>query len=198
MKLEEIYTTGTQTRSVIDPTKFDMNNAEVVALAEAPFKIVKAFTTLDSSVVLYGVISDDGALICSTVGRLATVFGKQYFIIGGTWTAETHRRKGIATMLYTTLVKRLKLRLMSDREQSPEMFQVWNKLRSQHLASVISTHTGDVVDVSDNQLFQDTDSLEDNFRFVMESPHTGIPDVGTGVIYEHQIYTYPSKQGMYE
>jgi len=200
MKLTEIFNTGTQSVSTIDLTKFDLPHLRVVAPAEGNYSIAQTQALHNSNLILFAIVNNQNKILSSVAGEFHTVWGVKYFVVGGAWTDPQHTRKGLMMAIYLAIVKHLGHKILSDKEMSPEMFALWNKLHNLRGTRVLDVVNKKVLDrdaIPDAKLFQDT-SMKDDYRLILESDDTGIPAIGIGILHDHQVVTHPANHGKYE
>jgi len=183
-------------------SSFDLENKERTGYSEGKLIVYKAFSHDDPRVILFGIF-DNESLISSVVGYFDTFNGKKYFVVLDAYTHKDFRQKGYATALYSFLIMTLRLKLVSDTEQTPSGEKLWTSIRKVFPAKVYDSNTKKILppgSVSDEEVYT-TDETKNRYRFIIESESPidgiGIPRIGEGIIKKHQFYTHPSKHGAY-
>jgi hypothetical protein len=202
MKLKEILNVGHQSRSPFDLQSFDLINGQVVAPADSQYDVIKATAHTNSNAILFGIVEKDAptVLLCSIMGTFGTVFGTQYFVVEGAWTNSSHQRTGLMTALYMSLVKHLNIKILSDKQMSPHMFDLWTGLHRLRGTKVLDIANKQVIpreQIPDAELFQDSQPT-DNYRLIFEYIEPTIPELRDGTVRGYQYVTHPDKTGQYE
>ena len=197
MKLQEITKIVSQTTSAINFAEFDIDNAQLVAHAEGGLPVIKAKNKNSSDTFLFFVVVDNKNVAC-VVGSMVNQFNHTFFVIYRAWTDPDYRLRGYMTALYVALVKHVGLKILSDKQQSPEMVSLWKQLNNIRPVKVIDTTTGTIIDrnqVTDTEVYNDGDQ----YRLLLEHTNdTWIPDIDSNVVADYMIYTHPDNTGKFE
>jgi 8-oxo-dGTP pyrophosphatase MutT (NUDIX family) len=195
-QLQEIEVVSSQPGPGFDIKDFD--DGEQIGWAEE-FPLWKHQGREKSNIIMYSIKSkDNDTIIGLVVGEFFKIDGKEFFVIGRSWTPNEQRRKGLITALYKALVSKVNISLMSDEEQSPEMREVWKKIPlKQYVYDVEKKKIIDRDNITDKELYSGN-----RYRLVLESHYiketeTGIPPVGTMVLKGYIHYTHPDNKGKY-
>lgn len=144
MKINEIIKVVSQpTPSLSD---FDIENAKQLTTAEN-IPLYGLMHLKDSNVHAYA-LKVGNAFVSIIIGKWGVLDGPALYI-RRTYTLPKYRNKGLITALYIALHRRLKYKMVSDFEQSPETIAVWKKLTKILPVKVVNTKTHNVEEYSD-------------------------------------------------
>jgi len=176
-------------------SQFDLAKAKQVSVSEGGIPILR-IPTIDRSALLMFALKVDDSLISQLVGEFHKIFGEEYFIIGRSWTNLEFQGRGYMTALYSLLVRNLKIKILSDKEQSPAAIRLWKTLAARHKVKVLVVRTGEKINLKDfsDGVYTDSELDADNFRLVLFV----ISDVGKGIIDEYVKYTHRDNLGKFE
>lgn len=200
MKLSEIYRTGPQATSNIPLNAFDLNNLKQVATGEGGIPIVMTHAIDSKQLLLYG-ITLNNKLICYIAGELHNINGVEYFIIGGSWADIQYRKRGYMTSLYTTIIKILKVKILSDQKLSDDAIDLWNSISKNHNVQVLDIKNNKILprnQVPDNKIFQNQNPNLDDYRLILEYITPTIPPIGSGILHDYLVYTHLNNIGLYD
>ena len=103
------------------------------------------------------------------IGKWGNLNGPAFYIMR-TYTQPQYRNKGLITALYSALYRKLKYKLVSDNEMSPESISVWKKLSKVlpvEVYNLSKKETSYMKDVSDEELFG-MEKKHKNIRLVLD------------------------------
>lgn len=203
MKLTEIRMVNTISHKRFSVDDFDSTNQQSVGFGEGGTQIKKMSAHKDPRVLLYALYTKDGTLLSCVTGYNAPYDGSTFFVILDVYTPAEYRQQGYATALYTALVKKYGMKLMSDKEQTPSGRQLWNGISKVLNVSVLDASTGTTTprsQVSDDEIYVDDPN---RYLLIAEQHNHPIDSVGTphiqdGILEDYIIYTHPDNEGLYE
>lgn len=204
MKLNEIYPINHSHNSKrYSLTDFNVDNQSTVGYSEGGTVITKCTHKKDSRVILYKLSSKSGEYLSGVVGYNFHYKNTDYFCILDVFTSSEHRQKGHATALYTSLVKKYGIKLISDKQQTPDGIKLWNRIGKILTVKVLDVETDQFVSrqhVSDDELYNNHPE-----RYLLVAEHNsvginkfGVPLIGDGLLEDHLLYTHDDNVGIYE
>ena len=169
MKLAEIYLNSSeQQTSGFSIEDLDITNVIWVTRAEN-LQVFEIHPPKFKVYTIYAVKKDD-KFVCFLWGVYHTILGTKYFMVDRLWTEPEYRKQGIASALYAALYEKLKIKLMSDNEQSPNAKKIWDRIRSIIPTKILDLQTGEKFDhqqVPDNVLYNTNRDGQDTKRYVI-------------------------------
>jgi len=204
MKLDEIRLVRSGYRNKrYKLTDFNIENGIVFGYSEGDTVIIKTPSPKDSRVILFALCNSQQAFLSGVVGYFCDWQGTEYFIVLDAFTPEPLRHKGYATALYTSLVKKYNIKLMSDKEQTDDGKRLWTGISKILNVQVLDATNNTLL--PRNQVSDDAIYINEPDRYLLIAEHVlsgidliGIPNVGSGILEGRQIYTHPDNIGLYE
>lgn len=212
MRLEEITKIGQLPTRGFNLDDFDLEHAKQVGTAEnIPIFEIHGGPK-EPGLVLYALKTND-EYVSMILGKWGTFAGPAFFILR-TYTNPTMRNRGLMTALYKALYTKLRFKLVSDVEQTPETVAVWKKLAMVLPVRAFDPETRKTIDlrnVSDEQLYH----LDKDWRLVLECiweykadpklpkqpgrvVEFSFPSINHIILDDYIIYTHPDTFGLYE
>lgn len=206
MKLKEIFLNSTNQREPgFSLNDWNTENATLVTRAEnLPVYMIKP--KQESQLVAYA-IKKDNQFVSFVIGTHQSVHGTKYFMIGRSYTLPTHEKQGLSSALYTALVTKKHLVLMSDNEQGPGSKRVWDKISKVLHTQVLNLKTGEKLSrdkIPDDQIYQQDPNHPNakNLVIVTEQYVNNIIDdvrsQNENLLGDYVIYTHPDVHGVYD
>lgn len=202
MKLDEIHLVGSHDSKRYTYDDFDESTA-VIGYSEGGTIIRKSTAHKDPQVVMYSLHTPNGEFVSGVVGYPHTYGGTEYFVILDVFTPLQYRRMGYATALYTSLVKKYGLKLMSDKKQTSDGKNLWSTIGRVLDVSVLDASTGNKVPrsgVSDQQVY-----ITEPDRYLLIAEHTkslietiGNATISDGIVDDYKVFTHPDNEGKYD
>lgn len=203
-KLREIL--RVHSRHGIAPNTFNVKDAEQDGFTEGkPVYIIKG----PDNTELYCFIEND-EIISHVMGiQFKGTDGKDYFVLKDTNTLPDYRRQGLATSLYSYIVNKKGIRLLSDDEQTQRGEDLWKGI-TKHFperVKVIDVATGKQQKLKDmkydGQVYIDgskSTPASQQYRLVLEDNENplGIPKEPYKVVMGSIIYTSPKNVGVFD
>lgn len=203
MKLDEIHLVGSHDFKRYSYEDFDADNSTKIGFSEGGTVIRRSVARKDARVVMFSLHDTDGELLSSVVGYPHTIDQTEYFVVLDVFTASNYRRKGYAIALYTSLVKKYGLKLMSDKKQTSDGKDLWSAIGQVLDVSVLDASTGEKLsrsEVPNQQVY-----ITEPDRYLLIAEHTeslietvGDVTIGDGIVDDYMIYTHPDNEGKYE
>lgn len=152
-------------------------------------------------------IKQNNNIVSYIVGHFWDDKGQRYFVLADAQTQPAHQKQGLVTSLYMFFIKKKNIKIISDKEQTPQGEQLWRSLARQFSDRI------KIMDTSTKQTFSleeipldmvyvngSKDSPESQrYRLVLEDLlDCGIPHVGYDIVKENVIYTDPNKYGIFD
>lgn len=184
-------------------TDFGTNEKTHIGYSEGGTTIYKLVHPKDSRVLLYALYDKSEEFVSGVVGYNSSVKNVKYFCVLDVFTPTTHRQKGYATALYVSLVKKYGIKLISDKNQTPDGRKLWDRISKILQVKVLDVETDDLVSrekVTDDEIYN---TQKDRYLLVAEHTRTGIdkfgmPLIGDGVLEDWINYTHVDNNGLYE
>lgn len=202
MKIDEI-TKLPQQSAGFDINNFDIKSAKQISTAESiPLYHLKGGKK-DTSLEAYS-LKLDNKFVCTLIGKWGNLNGNAFFV-SRTFTLPEYRNKGLITSLYVALYKKLKYKLVSDFEQSPESISVWKKISKVLPVKVLDFNTNQIYnmdDVPEDKIFGNKKEHE-NIRLMIEHievfwENVNIPDFSDSkIIKDNILYTHIDNNNKY-
>jgi len=202
MSLAEILRSPQHKNKRFSLSSFDLEHKQKIGYSEWDLVVYQAHTKSDPEVFLFGLFEKD-ILLTAVIGKFFMLDGAKTFTIKDVFTPTGYRMKGYVTALYSFLIKDMKLRLLSDVEQTPSGEKLWKSIRKIFPVKIYDKATRKVLeptDVSDDEIYT-YDESKNRYLFIVESWLTEgmleIPTVSGDILKKYQFYTHPSKYGAY-
>ena len=206
MFLDEIHKSPQHSVRRLQLTDVKFNTKILIGPAEGWLNIYKV-KTKDPTAYIYYLANENKSddMLSYVMGIDYTLHGTQYFIIGDAFTSENNQKKGYASALYYSLVKKYNVKILSDKAQTPHGKALWDNLRKKISAKIINVSTGEIYP-DDNTITQDelyTNDGIDKYRLVLEDTiyeqnTSTIPNVGIGILRPYLMFTADDDTGKYE
>lgn len=203
MKLDEITLVDGHGNKNFNISEFDINNGERIGYSEGGTIITKSHHNIDSRLILFSLTNENNLFLSGVVGYFFPFNGREYFLINDVFTSREQRNKGYATALYTSLVRKYHVKLMSGKTQTKDGKLLWDRLSKVLTVNVYDAKTKTTV--PRNQISDDDIYVNEPDRYILlvercvVSIHDiGIPNIGDGIIKDILNYTHPINEGKYE
>lgn len=205
MKLNEIRLIKnghrTQRYNISD---FDTENGTAIGNSEGGTILVQAKCVRDQHAVLIALYDKNKEnLLSGIIGYFFNFNGDEYFKVIDVFTPVPFRSKGYATSLYTTLVRKYQVKLMSDNEQTEDGKRLWAGISKILNVQVLDASNKTIIpknSVSDEDIY-----INEPDRYLLVAEHIvtgidliGIPLVGDGIVESRRFYTHKDNVGLYE
>jgi hypothetical protein len=203
MKLTEIHLVGNHDTKRYTYSDFDVADSTDIGFSEGGTIIRKSVNTKDQRIIMYSLHDKNSELLSSVVGYFYPHAGVEYFVVLDVFTIDIHRRKGYATALYVSLVKKYGVKLMSDKHQTEGGKRLWDNINNVLNVNVLDVATGNKIpraEISDQEIYLDhADSyllIAEHVPSIIES--VGRPLAGDGIVDDYLVFTHPDNDGKYE
>lgn len=148
-------------------------------------------------------LKNEDELINIIIFRRFNINGEIFHQVQRIWTNEKYRRQGYAFALYSSLYKRLKLKIVSDLEQGPAAIELWKKLASKFPVKVLNTKTSErkkIDEVPADEIYNSTEDDVTNL-LILEYKEPSSPFLKEsygGALLDRIYFTHESFHGFYD
>lgn len=201
MRLDEIIIVPDTNKQLFSINDYDLINGKHIGYSENGTIVMMCSNIHAPTLTMYGLFSPDGnTLLVSIIGVKVLYKGKSYFQVKDVFTPEQFRQQGFATALYSALVSKYKIALISDRKQTNAGRQLWTALSKVLDVKVFDSVTRELVpyhDVVNNIYVTDIDDNKNRYHWLMaEQQHNELmfdeDNVGDGILLDRIHYTNPN------
>lgn len=206
MKLNEIHLTAQHTKKRFKVSDFDPSTKRLFGRGEGGLFIYQQKTPKDNAAVLFTLESKDAIILSSVIGYFFTYGNITYFKVLDVFTAPQYQKKGYATALYTALVRKYKLKLMSGAKHTERGKQLWSSIQKVLNVKVLDVKTNKIFsmeEVSDEDIYI---KQPDRYLLIAERTYhnkehkrlieTSI-SIADKILSDYLNYTHPDNIGKY-